>query len=214
MRLPHKTLASIVYLSFKKAFEERNRALLKNDNPFRSAYFVNLIGKELAIYFKDAKTNYQAVDSIFNKSKSSGEWLFDICVTTQAEIIDERKEGRKSKINTNILLACESEFETNINAFTTDFGKLICSNANQKLFIQGLNQKTKDGREDFIISRQEIVKTQLQHLISDDFVLAFIPTPGKIGNQSYWDENEKEVLSWSKIFVYDASKNDFEEIKM
>ena len=211
MKLANKEVADIVFSSFRKAFEEKGRKNFIANNPFRSSYFVSLIGDKLKNHFKGAKAHFQSIDSIEKTNKKSGEWLFDICVTSQLEITDKRHKDGISTINTNILFACESEFETSLFAFATDFGKLICSNANQILFIQGLNQSTEKGRKDFIESRKEIITTQLQHLIKDDFVLAFIPTPGKIRGQSYWDANEKDVLSWASIWIYIATENKFSE---
>ena len=211
MRIPNSKVADIVFESFRKAFEKKDTPPFQHDNPHRSAYFVSEIGRQVEAYFKGAKPHYMAVDSSADKKKMPGEWLFDICVTSQLEIIDERHKDGRSWINTNILFACESEFDTSLSSFATDFGKLICSNANQYLFIQGLNQSTEQGRKDFINSRKSIIRTYLEHLIRDDFVLAFIPTPGIIKGQSYWDTNEKEVLSWASIWVYNASENDFIE---
>lgn len=212
MRLSNKEVGKIVYDSFLQAFGAKDREELKGDNPYRSSFFVSLIGDKLKNHFKFAKTNYQSIDPNNPNKKLAGEWLFDISVTAQLEIEDIRKGCSNSKINTNILFACESEFETSLHAFTTDFGKLICSNANQFLFIQGLNQKTNAGRRDFIESRMNIIRSQLVHLISDDFVLAFIPTPGKIGDSSFWDKYEKEVKSWVEIYIYDVSMNSFQKI--
>jgi hypothetical protein len=211
MRLTNEEVAEIVYNAFKKAFEEKENESLRGNNPFRSSYFVSLIGDKLKNHFKSAKTHYQSIDSILNKKKNSGEWLFDICVTSQMPVIDSRHVDGKSIINTNILFACESEFETSLSAFTTDFGKLICSNANQYLFIQGLNQSTEAGRKDFISSRKSIIKDQLKGLIRDDFVLAFIPTPGKIGERSFWDRYEKEALAWASIWICNDCENEFIE---
>ncbi|MFK7936659.1 MAG: hypothetical protein AB8G22_24310 [Saprospiraceae bacterium] len=213
MRLTNKQVGKIVFNAFQQTFREKDNGNLRKNNSFRSAYFVSLIGKRLNEHFVDAKTNYQAIDSINSSGKLSGEWLYDISVTTQLKIIDERKGCGFSAINTNVLFACESEFDTSLQSFTTDFGKLICSNANQYLFIQGLNQKTSTGRRSFIDSRISIIKKTLEHLISDDFVLAFVPTPGKIGNFSFWDEHENEVASWIEIYVYDASQNEFIQLK-
>jgi len=211
MRLTNNEIAEIVLQSFRKAFQEKDQGKLVKNNPFRSSYFVSLIGEKLENHFTDAKTHYQYVGNIEQSRKTSGEWLFDICVTSQIDIVDTRHKDGRSQISSNILFACESEFETSLAAFTTDFGKLICSNANQFLFIQGLNQSTGVGRNDFIESRKEIITSKLRHLIRDDFVLAFIPTPGKIGDQSFWDRYEMEVLGWASIWIYNATQNEFSQ---
>jgi hypothetical protein len=210
MKLTNIEIADFVYQSFLIAFNEKDTAKLKNDNPFRSSYFVSLIGEKLENHYsKSAKTNYQHINSLEERKKSTGEWLFDISVTSQMEIIDTRHSDGKSMINTNILLACESEFETSLSAFTTDFGKLICSGANQYMFIQGLNQSTEAGRKEFINFRKEIIQNQLRHLIRDDFLLAFIPTPGKIGNNSFWNTHEENILDWAEFWIYNVAENIF-----
>lgn len=213
MKLPNLDTAKIVLNSFEETFNLKDEGTLADNNPHRSAYFVNLIGKKLQEHFKGAKAHFQRLDLVDAKNKVGGEWLFDVCVTSQISIKDERPGGSTSAINTNLLFACESEFGTSLSDFTTDFGKLICSNANQYLYIQGLNQFTEKGREDFINSRKEIIQTQLFHLIKDDFVLAFIPTPGKIGKGSFWDTYEEEVLDWASIWIYSASENEFIKYK-
>ena len=125
MRLTTIEIANIVFGAFKKAFEEKDKGQLEKSNRFRSAYFVSLIGDKLKTHFKGATTYYQSIASIETKNKKSGEWLFDVCVASQLSIRDDRKGKRKSApINTNILFACESEFDTSLDAFAADFGKL------------------------------------------------------------------------------------------
>jgi len=213
MRLTNDDVARIVFNAFQKALSEKDNGLLKDNNPLRSSYFVSQIGDELKKHFQGAKTHYQAIESIFNEKKKGGEWLYDICVTLQLNIRDTRHKDGIADINTNILFACESEFDTKISAFATDFGKLLCSNANQYLYIQGLDQSTFNGRASFISERKNLIKNNLWHQIKDDFVLAFIPTPGKKREKSFWDTHENEVLGWASIWIYDVSKNDFVEYK-
>jgi hypothetical protein len=214
MRVPNKDVAKFVSCSFYEAFQKRNQVPYKDNNPLRSSYFVSLIGNKLETHFSDknTSTHYLSVNS--NNKKEKGEWLFDICVTSTLDIVDNRHKDGISSINTNLLFACESELDTSLSAFTTDFGKLICSNSNQYLYVQGLNQSTEKGRKDFIESRKEMIQTQLFNLIRNDFVLAFIPTPGKVGSGSFWDTHEKDVLNWASIWIYSASGNDFVEYKI
>ncbi|MFK7950263.1 MAG: hypothetical protein AB8G11_21925 [Saprospiraceae bacterium] len=203
--MTNKQVANIVLSSFEKALKDDNDKL-KNNNSLRSSYFVSLIGDELKKDFKgkDLKVNYQKVNKL-TKEKESGEWLFDICVTTQLKL----NHRESSKINTSILLACESEFSTDLSDFTKDFGKLICSNAKQLLFIQGLNQESSKGRENFIQKRQNLIISELSDYIKNDFVLAFIPTPGKVGNlRSFWNLGES-ILSYTSIWIYNAAIKKF-----
>lgn len=209
----HQEIANLVYEAFQEAFAKKDKGALKNNNTFRSSYFVSLIGAQLEKHFEkyeSTKVHYQAVQSIEASEKKSGEWLFDICVTRYKTI----SKTIKKDINTHLLFACESEFNTGLHAFATDFGKLICSNAKQYLFIQGLNQKTATGRFNFIEARKKIIQEQLGDLIDVDFVLAFVPSPVKVDQTSFWDTAGAELLSWLSIWVYKACANKFVEVEL
>ena len=212
MRPANEKIAQVIFNAFMYSFESRNFGRLENDNPARSAYFVSTIAKGIhQEFFKDSKLNVVSLDGADTK-RQKGEWLFDFCITEEC-LITDKKYGGNTYINTKILFAGESEFHTSIEGFGRDFGKLICSNVNQYCYIQGLNQKTAGGRKDFILSRKEIITNQLHNFIKDDFVLAFVPTPGVGEKKSFWDENEKEVINWIEIFIYDKSSNKFIEFK-
>lgn len=208
MRPGNEKIAQTIYNAFIYCFESRNLGKLANDNTFRSAYFVSTLAKGIhQEFFIDSKLNVLSIDNS-EERRQKGEWLFDFCMTERCHITD-KKYGGNTDINTKILFAGESEFHTSIEGFGKDFGKLICSNANQYCYIQGLNQKTAEGRRDFILSRKEIITKQLHQFINDDFVLAFVPTPGIRETMSFWDENEKDVVSWIEIYIYDKSANTF-----
>lgn len=207
MKISNSKLADIVLSSFEEAYKTRNDNKLKDNNPLRSSYFVSLIGNELEKHYQNAKVHYQKVDKI-TKEKKSGEWLFDICVTTQKKL----NERESSTINTSILFACESEFSTLTSDFAKDFGKLICSNAKQILYINGLSQDTPEKRKAFIEKRKKLIKEELSAYIRNDFVLAFIPTPKKIKTKSFWDAPDNQnVLSYVNIWIYNAVKKEFIE---
>jgi len=211
MHPENKEIAQIIFDSFKETFKFKDQGDLANNNPLRSSYFVSLIAEKLQTdFFSGSKKNVQAVQNAENKlKKEKGEWLYDICIT--AEISIEGTYEGMADINTDILIAGESEFDTSISGFAQDFGKLICSTANQYFYIQGINQKSEDGRLKFIENRKSIITEQLSSLVKDDFVLAFIPTPGKVGEHSFWDEYSNDIISWVSIWIYDKSKNNFIE---
>lgn len=207
MKPDNQRIAQIIYDALKLSFDKRNEGKLINNNPMRSAYFVSNVATNIhKTFFSKSKLNVQSLEDI-DSNKQSGEWLFDFCITEQCPINDIRYGGN-AEINTKVLFAGESEFHTSIEGFGKDFGKLICSDANQYCYIQGLNQKTEEGRRDFIQSRKEIITKQINHFIQDDFVLAFVPTPGKGAELSFWDEHENDVLGWTEIYIYDKSAND------
>ena len=68
-----------------------------------------------------------------------------------------------------------------------------------------------NDRLKLIQNRKDIITNQLNALVKDDFVLAFIPTPAKIGKDSFWDTNSDEILDMVQIWIYDKSENDFIE---
>ena len=209
MRPTNNEIAKIIYDSFIDSFNKRNQGRLAENNPLRSAYFLSKVANCIhQNCFPNSKLNVQSVADVDN-GKMKGEWLFDFCITELVGIVDKKYHG-KTEINIQILFAGESEFDSSISAFGHDFGKLICSNANQYCYIMGLNQKTDAGRKDYIESRLSVINDQLSKHVKDDFVLAFVPTPGKIGEKSYWDKDE-DVINWIKIFMYDKSCNQFDE---
>lgn len=135
-------------------------------------------------WFSDYHFNIQNVDD-YGK-KSSGEWLFDMCITRQEEMKINKYSNTGNKLNVEILLALECEFHTGSPNISIDFGKLLCSNAKQCVYIQGISQKTDNGRIDFIKERKSVIEKILANF-SQDFYILFVPSPEKKHNQqSFW----------------------------
>lgn len=202
MKIEINQLKQIIDSSLNEVFDQRS----KYNNFKRSSRFLTVLSEKIhKKWFKDKILNLQKTDK--KGITIPGEWLYDMCITERIEIQDEKYPATRGKINTNILFAIECEFSTSIREFAQDFGKLICSSANQILFIQGLNQEF-DNREDFIIRRKKIVEKNFNGFGKDLF-LAFVPSPAKKAKkESFWDslDNPSE---WIEIYFFDNKKGEF-----
>lgn len=112
-------------------------------------------------------------------TKDSGEWLVDACVSEENDGFTER-----------IVFAMESESATGKKEFDEDFAKLVHLNASVKLYLNGLNQTTPDGLENYICGRREYARDLIRRTRSSGrWFLGFWPSPGKLeahGDVSAW----------------------------
>jgi hypothetical protein len=208
-------LENITKKAFKNSWVVRQQGnfLIENHkyaNFFRSAKFVSEVAYGLwdvfysKIYDENHKLNMlhvQEVDDFGIKKK--GEWLFDICITDTREISENKyNKEATARINTNILWAVESESSTSILDFCADFGKLICSGANNCFYLHGLNQRNPDNRRAFVDRRLSTLRSQLSDLIKSEnnYYIGFWPSPKKIGGSSIWDQYTIDELdSWINV---------------
>lgn len=167
------------------SFLEVYRSRSKFDNSQKSSRFLTIVSSKIhSEWYKGKKLNIQTTDE--NGISKSGEWLYDMCITEQIQIQDEKYLDSTAMINTKVLFAMECEFSTSIKEFAQDFGKLLCSNSEYILYIQGLNQES-DYYEDFIKRRKSIIENKFSH-IKKRLFLAFVPSPEKTSkNKSFWD---------------------------
>ena len=130
----------------------------------------NQVGKLYkAEFFKTINNNYymlnvQAVND--EGHKSNGEWLLDFCITQQQKL----ENGSKANyINDKIIWACESEAATGAKDFCDDFGKLLCVNAENYIYMNGLDQvigtqaNASQPRANYINNRIEYIKNIIQN---------------------------------------------------
>jgi hypothetical protein len=210
-------LEAIIKEAFQKTWkicmsDEFHKKDHTHANYFRSAKFVYEVAKCLwdDLYLtsgkklRGKKLHVQKVDDQGNKSP--GEWLYDICITKTKKV--DEANGQKSSsahINTEIIWAIESESSTSLSEFCDDFGKLICSGAQNCLYLHGLDQTTETGRNEFIKRRLETIQGSLLANINSgvNFYMGFWPSPKKVGGKSIWDyeKNRLEVLiEWIQIY--------------
>ena len=118
------------------------------------------------------------VDSEGNKRP--GEWLVDACITEDTDEFIDR-----------IVFAMESESDTAKKAFDEDFAKLVHLDAAVKLHLNGLNQRSKDGMEDYIEDRcNYAAKVITRTRPVGQWFLGFWPSPGKLAgteSTSAWE---------------------------
>lgn len=160
-----------------------------------SSIFVHEISKSIhkIIYNNKFELKVVAVDD-HDFKRISGEWLLDGCIRDNTEEFPNK-----------ILFAFESESNTSVKSFNEDFAKIIHVNSNLKLYLNGLNQKTEKGKNNYIINRLKHAKTILDKTTTDNLYLGFWPSPEQIdtGLPSFWKSfNEYSHLNGVELFKY------------
>lgn len=184
--------------AFDSAWEARKDA---PSNQARSSYFVSELAK--AFLAEDAFQGIEGVNKrvqIADKAgkKQPGEWLLDAAIVQEREV-ERRYRIKSATIVEKILLAVESEFSTNINAFCFDFSKLLHIKSENYLYIAGLDQIDGDARQGYRESQIEFSRELVRNVAcTAPFFLVFVPTPGKGRREtSLWDRLPKdELLHW------------------
>lgn len=204
MQISKNDIQEKVTNAFKKSYLLKDTGAFSGNNPLRSAKFLfELSDGILKTFHPNCKLHVINVSD--TGKKSSGEWLYDMTISKQANIVDKRWGGKsRSDLNTKILFNLECEFGTSLKEFTEDVGKLITSKSPTSLFIQGLNQITIEGREDFIKNRLEIIKEQMGKYIENHFLIGFCPSPVKKSTASVWDLfSFSDLVNWIQVFGWD-----------
>ena len=180
VKIESSEISNIIKSSFLQVYN--NRKDLNNSQ--RSSRFITVLSDRICDKWYPKKTPKLQRTNEDGKNEP-GEWLFDMCITDEIELIDSSYPSSRSDINVKILFVLECEFSTSLKEFGKDFGKLLCSNADKVLFIQGLNQEEKYVR-DFINRRNRIIEKNFANL-GINFFIAYVPSPGKKVDKSYWD---------------------------
>ena len=124
--------------------------------------------------------------------KSPGEWFVDGCVT-------EDHENQEDFIK-RILFAMESESNTSKKAFDEDFAKLVHLKAQHKLYMNGVNQTTLSGVEDYIKRRVSYAESVIcRSCIEGKLFLGFWPSSAKIEVKSDGQEKRTYLSAWQAI---------------
>jgi hypothetical protein len=197
-------LRKIIVASFASSIKQKENMSTNFD---RSTRFVSILSKKIhSTWYSNNKLNLKSIDE--HGKKFGGEWLYDMCITETRKIFDKRYKNSSAEINVKVLFAMECEFSTGLKDFADDFGKLLCSGADDYLFVQGLNQITESERKKFIENRKDIIKTELS-MNAKNFFIAFVPTPGKRNDPvSLW--NRDEVLTnWIEVYLYDKANSTY-----
>jgi len=203
-------LKSVLQESFDKALmiSKRNTFIQLRTyiqlNSLKSAKFVSDFANNM---YKDffnypgIKLNVIEVDD--KGKKYPGEWLLDITITKDVNGFKDR-----------ILLAVESESNTSKKAFDEDFAKLIHIKAENYIYLNGLDQKSINGKDNYITNRISYAEKLMRNMRINNFYLGFWASPRKIGNVgSIWDElPDGKFKHLSDVSLYKFIKGNFQEI--
>lgn len=188
----------------------------KTINKKRSAKFVTEIGEGIFKCYElqnpSYKLNFQKLNDE-NGTKEPGEWIYDIAITEQQSIFDPEKTTAEVKINSRLIWAIESEYNTGLDFFAQDFGKLLCANSENYLYLNGLNQDTKKNQDNYILRRLKIVSGLINSnacLKEKPFYYGFWVSPEKKGDKSLWGKfSLAELLEMARIFRYISDAQEF-----
>ena len=180
----------------------------KSKNSYRSAYFCYQVGLQLHSAFESRfpERSLERRQIIFSDvdEKRPGEWLLDIvwCEETCAD------PASKSKYPSKIYGALECESSTKAKEFFTDFAKLVHVRSSIKLYLAGVNHKLEGKMTDYIRMRAEqaarFLGTTGVSSETDEWYLAFWPSPVGNVNRSLWDELDKYThLNAIQLFALD-----------
>ena len=203
----------------KESLEEAYKADL-NDNKLKSAKFVECFGTKLfnEFYPPDERLKKTSNNWVIKKElkvqrvnedgtgKLPGEWLLDIVI---AEYIEDPEICISNvPFVKKILWAVESESDTSIKAMADDFGKLAVVNADNYVYLNGINQDSDHSVERYIDRRirtvNKILKTVDDHFKDKELYYAFWPSPGKtLGRESYWEIDLNTLAKRVRVYKID-----------
>ena len=197
-------LKEILNDSLSTASKFINKEPFNKDNKLKSAKFVSIFGELIFNKFFKSSDNVLNMVKVDNSGyKQHGEWLLDITITQDSK-------GFKK----NIILAVESESDSSEKAFNDDFAKLIHIKAINYIYLNGVNQKTPKGLENYISKRLLYAENILNFSNYSSFYLGFWPSPKKISKiDSIWLAFPNDIYSHlNKIFLYKLINGKFEKV--
>lgn len=182
-------------------------------NSTRSARFCSDVCLNLDGLLCDAGLKLRHIGVDCEGNKSPGEWLLD-GAWTEDVTFDENMEKR---IPARIRCAVECESSTSELDYFTDFCKLLSIKSDIKLFLGGLNQKTKRGVSRYIDNRvrqSNFLVARYDTTSHTNWYLAFWPSPLAVNGQSLWETIDKEELSHLQaIVLYRYADGSFQRIR-
>ncbi|MFZ1288642.1 MAG: hypothetical protein WAR79_01025 [Melioribacteraceae bacterium] len=196
-------LKKILNDSFNSSLKFTNIDNFKDSNSLKSSKFVSIIAQELINELFNNNYNLNVIEVDDKGGKYPGEWLLDITIT---ENIND--------FNKKIILALESESDTSEKAFNDDFAKLINTKADNYMYLNGVNQKTIQGKQEYINSRLSYAKTFLNSIEFPSFFIGFWTSPKKInGYNSIWSAiTDGEFNHLKATHLYEYLNSEFYEV--
>lgn len=111
----------------------------------------------------------------------SGEWLFDTAVVRVKSIVG--KNNKLIKYPCKIVVAIESELDPGSKAFADDFSKLLIVDAENKLYVNGVKNKT--DKEKYIRERMELINSILNSQSdASNYFICYVDHP------SFWKNKD------------------------
>ena len=198
----------LVRSAFRTAYRLRTEGKFTgttSSNSRRSAKFVYEVAERLRELegLRSDQIDVQRVDE--RGDKKPGEWLLDIAIAKRIEICDPgRPNDRPVSMRASLQWAVESEFAVSLESFAEDFGKLLCVNAKNRMYLNGMNQDSEKTRSSYVNRRLETVRAALDGSATSgkNFWMGFWPSPEKKGLvDSLWDDPSYGDLT-EQVVVY------------
>ncbi|PEQ88001.1 hypothetical protein CN481_20205 [Bacillus sp. AFS006103] len=203
-------IKSIIINSFIDAYKVKDRGNFVRLNTYRSSKFVYEVSKGIFSYENNNNLNLhvQSVDD--DGIKSPGELLLDFMITETKDITEDKQT---EEISRRGVWGGESEYKTSLKAFVEDFRKLLLINSENLIYLNGLDQKTLSGRENFIKKRLDTLSKVLTDEIVEfsKFYFAFWPSPQKQDkHKSIWDAYTIDELKvWVEVYKIEKINGEY-----
>ena len=169
-------------------------------NSTRSARFCSDVCLNLNGFLCGAGLKLRHIGVDCEGNRSPGEWLLDGSWTEDVTL----DENEKKRIPARIGCAVECESSTAELDYFMDFCKLLSIKSDIKLFLGGLNQKTKRGVSRYIDNRvrqSSFLVDRYDSTSRANWYLAFWPSPLAVNGQSLWEVIDKEGLNHLQTIV-------------
>ena len=181
-------------------------------NAARSARFCSDVCGNLdsLLYGTSLTRRYISVND--HGKRNPGEWLLDGTWTE-----DVRPDDRMSRaVPARIRCAIECESSTSGLDYFTDFSKLLSISSDIKLFLAGLNQRTKTGACSYIdlrVQQSGAMVDRYDETSAADWYLGFWPSPLAVDGRSLWELiDEGEIAHLHNVVLYQFADHTFQKV--
>jgi hypothetical protein len=159
-------------------------------NQTKSSLIVSIFASNLKSDWSVTDCSLKVVKVDPDGQKHSGEWLLDIVIAKEIQI---KEKGFTVYTVTNLEWAIESESNSGLAAFASDFSKLAVIKSSNYLYLHGFNQATEKAALEFFKRRLDFANKILMAGggVPSQFFIAFYPSPEKpvfkSDAQTIWD---------------------------
>lgn len=205
MLINEQNLRIMICRSLREAIGKR-----RETPKLQSAQFVQNVAFALRDEFTMAQSKKIEVAvqrvNVAGTGKIAGELLLDAVVWEYFEENDDRYQKNAARFLKVIHWAVESESDTSLTGMASDFNKLLAVYSRHYLYLNGVNQKSEDGRKEYQARRlatvRRIVELVAPERLPKDMYFAFWPSPEQIKGHSLWEENPttlEQMVNVTKI---------------